>query len=112
MRVPFILIIIALLTVTLAIATGCGDKAPPTPVPTPTPVPVYELFNCRELADKYTLQNSHVRRVTDIRIITENRDELQCRGKADVELAVDHDVLIYARRLGSGRISYGVKAEE
>ena len=106
MRVPFILTVVALLT--LAIATGCVDTTPPTQ----TPVPVYELFSCRELADEFTLQNSHIRRITDIRTITEDQDELQCRGKADVELSADFDVIIYARRLGSGRITYGVDVVE
>ena len=103
MRVPFVRTIVALLA--LAIATGCVDT-------TPTLVPVYEQFSCREIADEFTLQNSHIRRITDIRIITEDQDELLCRGRADVELATDYDVVIYARRLGSGRITYGVDVEE
>ena len=102
-------------TLALLLAAGCSDLTPPArapaPVHTPTPVPVYQLMSCREIADEFTLKDYDIRRITNIQIITENRDELLCRGKVDIELAPDQNVVIYARRLGSGRITYGIEPE-
>ncbi len=107
MHLPSFLTISALLI--LVIAAGCSELAPP--MATPTPVPVYQLMSCRKIADEFTLKDYDIRRITNIQIITEERDELRCRGRADIELAPDQDVVIYARRLGSGRITYGIEAE-
>ena len=94
-------IIVAILAT--AVAGGCSEIGEPQPV--------YEMFNCRELADEYTLQNPRVRQVTGIEVIRESRDELLCTGRADIELAADHEVRIQVQRLESGRVTYSVKAQ-
>lgn len=85
MRLPSFLTISGLLI--LAIAAGCRDLTPP--MATPTPVPVHQLMSCREIADEFTLKDYEILRIAVIQIITESRDELLCRGRADIELAPD-----------------------
>ena len=102
MKKNYLAIILAILATT--VAGGCSEIGEPQPV--------YEMFNCRELADEYTLQNSRVRQVTDIEIIRESRDELLCTGRADIELAADHEVRIQVQRLESGRVTWSVKARK
>ncbi len=91
-------------------ALGCASPTPtPIPTPTPTPIPpVHTLVTCREVADRMTLANDSIRKITRLQPRFKGQDRFECLGWADVEWAADGWVVLTARRDYSGAVNFSL----
>ena len=77
--------------------------------PTATaPPPVHTLVTCRGIADRLTLANDSIRKITSLRVKFRAQDRMECLGWVDVEWAEDEWVTLSAERDYEGGIYYSL----
>ena len=71
-----------------------------------SPPPIHEIVTCREMADRWTLDNEDIRKITRVSSSFRGHDLLRCRGYADIEWGADQWVTLTAERDYEGNIQY------
>ena len=68
--------------------------------------PIHTVVTCREIADRFTLKNDSIRKITRLSVSFRGQDRMECRAWVDVEWAEDEWVTLGARRDYGGTIHY------
>ena len=76
-----------------------------------SPPPIHEVVTCREIADRLTLENDIIRKITRLSTQFEGQDRLECRGYADVERGPDEWVTLSAERDYEDSIHYFIESD-